>query len=565
MKWDRQGQVINFTSSVIKSNPLKVLLSVGCTLLAGLTTGGNLFMLLPLLKLAGFPQNQANQSRAFELVNSVSQSLGFSFTLYTSFAIYICLAVFQALVGYVRSITDTQIVQTYKQRLRDELFSAIMHAEWGFIKGKKSTHLFNNLIGEINNIGYAITAIVTSFSTIILFFGYLSASFYLSVGMTLIASLCFLPLLLVQRQFNNKAYKTGEIMYWRHESLFGTVLDFINSFKLAKSHSFQHRYLSAFKQITAQTIGDERAYAQTTAMTDALYQIGTTLIICVVLVCAILLISIPPVDLLLMTYIATRLIPNFSSIVRNYQYLLNTLPAYEGVMTLLHEVQKHQEINTHKQPLTNVPVQAIRFENVGFYYEPDKPIFEHFTCEIPINQTTSIIGPSGRGKTTLLELLLGLLKPQVGQICIDNVDLAQLNLDDWRSFIAYIPQDCFLFNTTIRQNLLWAKPNATNDELKVALYSAAGEFVFDLPNGLETVVGDQGIRLSGGERQRIALARALLRGPRILILDEATNALDTDNERLIKTVIDKLKGTVTILIIAHNPYLHGSSDKKLVL
>lgn len=565
MKRDRQGQLIDYITSVIKSNPLKVLLSVSCTLLAGLSTGGSLFMLLPLLELAGIPQNQANQSRAFELANSVSQSLGFSFTLYTSLAVYICLAVFQATVGYVRSIIDTQIVQTYKQWLRNELFSAIMHAEWGFIKGKKNTHLFNNLIGEISNIGYAITTIVTSFSTLILFFGYLSASFYLSFGMTLIASLCFLPLLLVQRYFNNKAYKTGEIMYWRHESLFSTVLDFINSFKLAKSHSFQHRYLSAFKQITAQTVQDERAYAQTTAMTDALYQIGTTLMICVVLVCAILLISIPPVDLLLMTYIATRLIPNFSSIVRNYQYLLNTLPAYEGVMTLLREVQKHQEINTHKQPLTNVPIQAIRFENVGFYYEPDKPIFEHFTCEILINKTTSIIGVSGRGKTTLLELLLGLLKPQVGQICIDNVDLAQLNLDDWRSLIAYIPQECFLFNATIRQNLLWAKPNATDNELKVALCSAAGEFVFDLPDSLETVVGDQGIRLSGGERQRLALARALLRGPRILILDEATNALDTYNERLIKIAIDKLKGTITILIIAHNSYFHESTDKKLVL
>ena len=565
MKLSRRGQVADYIISVVRSNQRKLLLSVGCTLLAGLITGGSLFVLLPLLGSVGFPKNPAKQSKAFEIADTVWRGLGFSFTLATSLIIYVFLTGFQALLSYARSVLDVQIVQQYKQNMRNELFSAIIEAEWKFIKYEKNTHLFNNLIGEINTIGYAITALIGSLSTLVIFCVYLATSLFLSFKMTVVASLCFLPLLLIQRKLNNSAYKTGEVMYWRHESLFGTVLEFINSFKLAQSHSFQQRYVSAFRQITAQTAQDEYAYARTSAITDVLYQVGTSVIISIVLVCAIHIINIPTVDLLLMVYIASRLVPNFSSLGRNYQYLVSTLPSYNGVTSLLLEAKNHKEDNTGKQPLINFPSHTIRFENVGFCYDSDRSIFDNLNCEIRINKTTSIIGASGVGKTTLLELILGLLKPKEGKIYIDNVNLAHINLDDWRTLIAYIPQECFLFNTTIRQNLLWAKPKATDDDLKNALWAAAGGFVFTLPGGLETIVGDQGIRLSGGERQRIALARALLRQPRILILDEATNALDIDNERLIKEAIDRLKGKITMLIIAHNQYLHENSDEVLVL
>ena len=155
---------------------------------------------------------------------------------------------------------------------------------------------------------------------------------------------------------------------------------------------------------------------------------------------------------------------------------------------------------------------------------------------------------------------MGLLRPQAGKILIGGIELEKLNLAQWRSSIAYIPQECFLFHTTILKNLLWAKADSTADEIRAALESAGCGFVYELPLGLATVVGDQGIRLSGGERQRIALARALLRRPQILILDEATNALDDANEQLIKEAIDRLRGKATILIISHVQTLYTGAD-----
>lgn len=551
--------------ALFNSNRFKIIVSVSITLFSGLTRGGSFLILLPLLGLAGITENTDPTSRAFKIAKVVWDMLGVSFTLYTCLMIYILLVLLHALLGYMKDLLDVTIVQEYKQNLRNTLFSAVIHAEWGFIKNTKNTHIFNNLISEINTLGASVNLVVTSFSSIVLFFFYLATSLYVSYKMTVIASLCFLPLLFIQRKLNNKAYQSGEAMYVRHEGLFNAVLEFVNSFKLAKSYSFQERYETEFTTITQQTAKDEYLFARISAATSILYEVGSALIVSVILIWAINVVRIPVVDLLLMIYIASKLLPSISSLIRIFQYILNTLPSYEGVMNLLIEAQANQEKNGHKLPLADLSTETIKFSEISFHYDEDKPIFNKFNGEIKVNKTTSIIGDSGRGKTTLVELLLGLLKPQAGKILIGNKDLNELNLIDWRNRTAYIPQECFLFNTTIRQNLLWAKPEATETDLQEALKLVAGEFVFSLPHGLETVVGDQGIRLSGGERQRIALARAMLRNPKILILDEATNALDSDNEAVIKKAINLLKGKITVLIIAHDQTMHEEVDEVIRL
>ena len=564
MNFDRQYRLLSTLFSLVRQNQFRVLVSVSLTLLSGVATGGSFFALLPLLESVGIPQNPTNQSRAFELVNTVWTTLGLRLTLYGSLTVYVAFTLFQALLGYVRSVLNVRIVEETKQTLRNELFSATIEAEWGFIKDQKNTRIFNNLISEINTIGYLMTTLIGACSTFILFCVYLGTSLFVSFKMTVFAALCFLPLLIVQRRLNRQAYKTGEDMYGRHERLFGAVLEFINSFKLAKSYSFQDRYVSEFREITRQTVQDEHRFVRISAATDMLYQVGMALVISFVLIWSIQVAHIPMVDLLLMVYVASKLLPNFSTLVRNYQYILSTFPSCEGVFSLLYNTKQYKE-QDNPELSTTFPQETIRFANVGFRYESDKPIFDGFNCLISINKTTSIMGASGQGKTTFVELLLGLLKPQQGEIWIDNTNLACVNLRDWRKTTAYIPQECFLFHTTIRQNLLWAKPDATEADLRAVLKLVAGNFVFELPNGLETVVGDQGIRLSGGERQRIALARAMLRAPKLLILDEATNALDSANELLIKQTIDQLKGKVTILLIAHSDYLHEGTDKTIVL
>lgn len=164
-------------------------------------------------------------------------------------------------------------------------------------------------------------------------------------------------------------------------------------------------------------------------------------------------------------------------------------------------------------------------------------------------------------------MLMGLIQPESGQVLLDGVTLREeKQLHMLRSSIGYVAQDPFLFNASIRDNLLLVDPDAGEDELWNALkFSASDAFVRKLPQGLDTVIGDRGIRLSGGERQRIVLARAILKRPSILVLDEATSALDSENERLIQEAIDRLKGSMTIIVIAHRLSTIRNADQVIVM
>jgi ATP-binding cassette subfamily C protein len=195
----------------------------------------------------------------------------------------------------------------------------------------------------------------------------------------------------------------------------------------------------------------------------------------------------------------------------------------------------------------------VRFESVSYRYTAEGPLVLHdVSLEIAAGRTTAIVGPSGAGKSTLADLLIGLLRPQSGSIAIDGQPLVEQNVGAWRRSIGYVPQDSFLLHDTIRANLAWARPDASETQMWDALNRAsAGEFVRARPAALDAVVGDRGVRLSGGERQRLALARALLTEPTVLVLDEATSALDSLNERQILEAVHGLKGHMTVVIITH--------------
>ncbi|MFZ1126209.1 MAG: ABC transporter ATP-binding protein [Candidatus Baltobacteraceae bacterium] len=196
---------------------------------------------------------------------------------------------------------------------------------------------------------------------------------------------------------------------------------------------------------------------------------------------------------------------------------------------------------------------ALRFENVTFAYTPDSPAVLHdLSAEIAEGEIVALVGPSGAGKTTVVNLVPRFYEPQSGRILLDGNDLAHLKLSALRGAIAIVPQEPLLFSGTVAENIRYGRLDATDAEILAAAREAnAEEFILDLPLGYRTPVGERGVRLSGGQRQRISIARAVLRDPRILILDEATSALDSHSERLIEAALDRLLPGRTTLIIAH--------------
>lgn len=208
----------------------------------------------------------------------------------------------------------------------------------------------------------------------------------------------------------------------------------------------------------------------------------------------------------------------------------------------------------------------IKFDNVSFAYEEGKEVVHSISFDAPLGSVTALVGTSGSGKSTIAGLAATFLKPQSGRVTIDGQDLSKINLDTYRSYLGVVLQDDFLFEGTIRENILFPRPDAGDERLQHAVKSAyVNEFTDRFENGLDTVIGERGVKLSGGQRQRIAIARAILANPTIIILDEATSNLDTESESLIqKSLAELMKGRTTF-VIAHRLSTIRKADQILVI
>ncbi len=212
------------------------------------------------------------------------------------------------------------------------------------------------------------------------------------------------------------------------------------------------------------------------------------------------------------------------------------------------------------------PAGRLRFEEVGFAYRSDLPVLHGVTFDAPAGTMTALVGPSGAGKSTIAALVSRLYDPDEGSVLLDGLDLRELTLTSVAEAVGVVSQDTFLFHASLRENLRYAKPDATEDEMNAAAAAAQiHEFISSLPEGYDTIVGERGYRLSGGEKQRVSIARAILKDPKVLVLDEATSALDTRSERMIQHAVARLLVGRTAIVIAHRLSTILAADQILVV
>jgi ATP-binding cassette subfamily B protein len=219
----------------------------------------------------------------------------------------------------------------------------------------------------------------------------------------------------------------------------------------------------------------------------------------------------------------------------------------------------------------SLPLQTVAgdvtFENVQFEYgETDMPVIRNFSLRIPAGKTIAIVGSTGSGKTTLVKLLLRFYDIQNGRICLDGQDIRQLSLEDLRRAIGFVSQEVFLFHGTVRENIAYGTFNASlEDIIKAAKIAEANDFIVEMPNGYDTIVGERGQKLSGGQRQRLSIARAVLKDPPVLILDEATSSVDNETEAAIQRSMNKITLGRTTIIIAHRLSTVRHADEIIVM
>jgi subfamily B ATP-binding cassette protein MsbA len=345
-----------------------------------------------------------------------------------------------------------------------------------------------------------------------------------------------------------------------------TVEEVITGHRVIKTFGSQAYESNRFEKVNA----DHRGQGMRLAIASAL-QSPVTQLIASLGVAAVLTIA------LLQARLGVATIGDFVSFITAMIMMLNPLrhlaevnsqlqrglAAAEGLFALLDE---KSEKDTGELRLNNA-LGNVRFTDVTFSYATrESKALTNFSLKIPHGETYAIVGPSGSGKSSLLALLPRLYEPDSGRITIDGVDIRDLSLESLRQQIALVSQDVILFNDSIKNNISYGCKTYTDDQIREAIEASdLGAFLITLPEGINTQVGDKGVRLSGGQRQRIAIARAILKNAPILLLDEATSALDTQSEVAVQQAIDKLRANRTTLVVAHRLSTIVDADQIVVL
>jgi len=290
---------------------------------------------------------------------------------------------------------------------------------------------------------------------------------------------------------------------------------------------------------------------------------GQEVLFALVLVVAIYItlvkLELPLATVMVLAFLIHRILKRIGRVQRSYQKMAVCESAYWSIQKTIEKADLAVERPGGK--LAPALEEGIELTGVSFSYD-DKRILDELSLSIPAGSFTAIIGPSGSGKTTILDLIIGLLQPAHGRVLVDKVPLQDLDMLQWRRCIGYVPQETVLLHDSIFNNVSLADPEIGEADVVSALQAAeAWAFTEKLPEGIHSNVGERGGKLSGGQRQRIMIARALVHRPRLLIMDEATTALDPQSEAAICETLQKLRGRQTILAISHQPALLEAADR----
>ena len=300
-----------------------------------------------------------------------------------------------------------------------------------------------------------------------------------------------------------------------------------------------------------------RNQANTILVKTSVEPIGLVLLVTMIYL-SVSIVRLPAAELILLVLIFYRIIPRLVTFQEMLQRISGVLPAYESVSETIKQLEEQGE-RQGGMPFVGLR-DRIELRDVAVRHG-DRLVLEGVDLVFPARTTVALVGSSGGGKTTLLDLLTGLLTPDSGILLVDGVPLSDFDLTAYRRRIGFVPQDNVFFHDTIAANLRIAAPDATEADIWDALMAAhADEFVRMSDQGLNTLMGDQGVRLSGGQRQRLALARALLRKPDILLLDEPSSALDVESEKAIRATLGGLRGKVTVVVASHRAALALDAD-----
>ncbi|KKS91856.1 MAG: ABC transporter, ATP-binding protein, MsbA family [Parcubacteria group bacterium GW2011_GWC1_43_12] len=464
----------------------------------------------------------------------------------------------------VSGILQTKILSDYEYSVRTEIYEKTFQAKWPFLLKMKIGHLEHYIMSRVSSSSGLLQKICAMLLDLSGFLIYAAMALKIDWRVTSWVLLSGAVILYLSKPFLYRVKTYIQQLTVIGKDIANQINENILGLKTIKSMNVQGEAVNI--------IGDlfrRYRHAKVKSTTVKYLHSESMQPVSIILICVIFGLSFSRPDFSFATFIVTvyliQRIFVFVDKAGKWLHSVNeTIPPVMDLMYFQEQLSKNPEKDSGREEfLFN---ESIQFSNIDFAYDKEKKLFDNLNFKVKKGEMVGIIGPSGSGKTTIVDLLLRLFEPRAGGILIDGKNAKSVSLKNWRENIGYVSQDIFLKNDTVAENIKFFDKNITDEKMKEAAKAAdIFDLVDSLPEKFETIVGERGARFSGGEKQRLVLARVLARRPQILILDEATSALDNESEILVKKSIAKLKGNMTIVVIAHRLSTVMDADRLLVL
>jgi len=556
-------QVYRFAGPVLWLNSVALLL-------VGLLQSVGLLLILPLIAITGLVEFDTGSMPyvgwLFQWFEDVPRTQSLTLIL----AIYVLITVCQSLFNRHQTILNKKIQQGFVRKLREDTYKGLLRANWDFFIRHRKSDIVKIMTTEIAQVKNGLSAYFQFASSLIFAAVKIVLAFLLSPWLTAGILTAGLVLLVCSRYFTRRSEEFGEQNLQLSRVYVAGITDHLNGIKDIKSNTLEQAHADWMGDVCRQAEDNAVAFTRLKTNSQMLYSVVSSVLLAGAVYLLVHLFQSQPAQLLLVVLLFSRLWPVVVRMQSRLENLSNMIPSFEALVELQNECERSRELQI--ESFSNVrPIrlnEAIELNGVWFRYDLRKEAYalRNVDIVIPAQGMTAIVGPSGAGKTTMVDVLMGLNRPERGVVRLDGKPLTDDNLLSLRRSVSYVSQEPFLFSASIRDNLLLMEPDASDDKLWNALELAcAADVVRRLPQGLDTEIGDKGVRLSGGEKQRLVLARALLREPSVLILDEATSALDTETERRVQETLERLRERIAVIVIAHRLSTIRKADQVIVV
>ena len=451
------------------------------------------------------------------------------------------------LLGWLRIMLQTWYVRELQQRA----FRGALDAHTAYYDQEGSDDILNAIVTQAEYAGKVIRDGVRLFSSLLMITVYLSIAFVISPWLTILAGVAIGGLTVAVRSITEAGYTVGDRVADANEAIQSSAQAGTQGIREVKMVGLGDELYENFREHLEQFTDATITLGRNEEIINNVYNLAIALLVFGLIYISLTIANLSLAAMSVFLYAMFQVGPRVSQANKYFYKMEGRLPHLVRTQQFIGDLEANRDLEGGDRSVP-VPVTPIEFEDVSFSYDDETPVLEGISFEVGTDEFVAFVGQSGAGKSTIAALFARLYAPDSGTITAAGTPIEEYDIDAWRARIAYVRQDPFIFNDTLRRNVAVANPSATQAEIERACAIAqVTEFVDELPKGYDTTLGDNGVRLSGGQRQRVALARGLLEDADILVLDEATSDLDTSIEQEVQTALQRAGEDRTIVAIAH--------------